>query len=168
MAYRVPVSVAAALAVSLIAPMQAANACWDQNEAAAAKLRDLQSKLMVETLRCKAIGIDVHEAYNGFVRSNRETIQAANATMKAEFVEAGGARATQEYDRFATALANAYGEGLTTTETCAATSSLAHEASAAEGDIQALLALAEKAGSQPALPGQRCPIVFATADSGAR
>ena len=33
--------------------------CWDQTQVAAAKVRDLQSRLMVATLRCSAMGVNV-------------------------------------------------------------------------------------------------------------
>src|SRR3954469_13964992 len=62
----------------------AAMSCWDEHETAAAKIRDLQSRLMVATLRCRAIGIDVLTAYNDFVRVNRSTLQEANGVIKAQ------------------------------------------------------------------------------------
>ena len=71
----------AAVALVQAQPASAAMSCWDQHETAAAKIRDLQSRLMVATLRCRAIGIDVLTAYNDFVRINRSTLQEANGVI---------------------------------------------------------------------------------------
>ena len=40
-------------------PAHAAMSCWNENETAAARVRDLQSRLMVDALRCRAYGIDI-------------------------------------------------------------------------------------------------------------
>jgi len=143
---------------------QAATACWDQQETAAAKVRDLQSRLMVATLRCKAVGIDISTSYNEFVRANRPIIQAANSVIKAQFVEGvGDAAAQSDYDSFMTALANAYGADATSLESCEGTVRFAEEAIAARGEIESLVALDERMGPTPGLPGGECPISFAFA-----
>src|SRR3954453_13962670 len=117
---------AALLCVSM--PAHAVMGCWNPTQVAAAKVRDLQSRLMVATLRCQSLGADVTPAYNRFVRANRETIQGANAVLLAQF--RSGFRSSQgetQYDRFATALANVYGGDSTDAGICAETASLADE-----------------------------------------
>ena len=42
-------------------PAQAGEGCWNPTQVAAAKVRDLQSRLMVATLRCSAMGVNVAE-----------------------------------------------------------------------------------------------------------
>ena len=154
----------AAFAIGFSQPANAALGCWDQNHEAAAKIRDLQSRLMVATLRCRAFGIDVLPQYNDFVRVSRSTIQGANGLIKDQFRAAGGeAQAQQGYDSFTTALANAYGGDATNAEVCAETAATAAEAVAAAGDVGRLLDIADRAGKGPELPGGRCPIVFASA-----
>lgn len=136
-------------------------ACWDERSAAAAKIRDLQSRLMVGTLQCRAVGHDILESYNGFVRANRSSIQAANATIKAQLATDGAATAERRYDAFATALANSYGAAATSDEVCVGLAALADDAAAAAGDIPRLIELADRIDSRPDLPGGRCPISFA-------
>src|SRR5438067_1922942 len=102
----------AAAALLIAAPANAAT-CWKPEGAAAAKLRDLQSRLMVATLRCRAIGADIEASYSNFVRSNRQTIKAANDLLKAQFAT-GDKAGERAYDSFATALANQYGGDPTT------------------------------------------------------
>ena len=152
----------AALTIGLGQPANAAMACWDRKNAAAAKIRDLQSRLMVATMRCQAMGIDVLSAYNAFVTSNRSTIQAANGVIKAQFAAGYGPAAQAEYDSFTTALANAYGGDSTSAEICQETAAVAQEAVATNGDIAQLLDIAERVGVEPVLPGGECPITFAS------
>jgi len=154
----------AALTIGVSQPVQAAMGCWDQNHQAAAQIRDLQSRLMVATLRCRAFGIDVLPQYNDFVRVSRSTIQDANGMIKAQFrAGVGDGLAQQHYDSFTTAMANAYGAEATNAEVCAETAATAAEAAAAAGDVARLLDLAGRTGSGPDLPGGRCPITLAAA-----
>ena len=84
---RVSFMLGAAVALTLggAVPAQAAMSCWNDTEVAAARVRDLQSRLMVDALRCRAFGIDILGAYNEFVRSNRSrrrlTLPGAWPTM---------------------------------------------------------------------------------------
>ena len=160
---RNPISKAAAglagAALLIAAPANAAG-CWKPEGAAAAKLRDLQSRLMVATLRCRAIGADIEASYGNFVRSNRQTIQAANDLLKAQFAT-GDKAGERAYDSFATALANQYGGDATTEELCHGFAAAAEDAAAAGGDLGALLSVADRLGPPPALPGGQCPVSFA-------
>lgn len=151
--------VAAALLIAQ--PAQASMACWGQQPAAAAKVRDLQSRLMVAALRCRAMGIDVLAPYNDFVRQNRGALQAVNGLIHAQFETGYGKEADTYYDRFATGLANHYGGDATTAEICEETAAAAQNAAAAAGDITKLLALADRFGSSPDLPGGACPVTEA-------
>jgi hypothetical protein len=156
----------AAFAIGISQPAEAAMNCWDQTHTAAAKVRDLQSRLMVATMRCRAFGIDVLPQYNDFVRVNRSTIQDANGLIKAQFEAGVGAALGQKsYDSFATALANEYGDDQTSVEICEETAKVASEAIAAQGSVDRLLEIADRLGSAPDLPGGRCPVTFASAAS---
>jgi len=146
-------------ALTFAQPVQAAS-CWNQQEEAAAKIRDLQSRLMVSTLRCRAMGIDVLENYNEFVRANRSTIQAANGVIKAQFTANHGSQGQTQFDRFTTSMANEYGADPTNRSVCADAAAAASEAAAANGDLPRLLAVADRLGSAPKLPGGQCPITL--------
>lgn len=153
---------AAALCATLVVavPAQAAD-CWDGEQAAAARVRDLQSKLMVATMRCHAMGIDISPAYNGFVRANRSRLEAINGTIKARFAGVFGAAAQFHYDKFTTSLANAYGADSTNAEVCGSMTAAAQEAAAIGGDLVRLLDLADRIGVAPDLPGGRCGVTLA-------
>jgi hypothetical protein len=156
---------AAAAMLCTAMPAQAAMGCWNSDQVAAAKVRDLQSRLMVATLRCQAMGADVTEAYNRFVRANRTTIQGANAVLLAQFRSGyGSSQGQTQYDRFATALANIYGADATDHAVCADTAALAEEAAAAAGDIRRLVTIEDRFGFSPELPGGECGYSFASAE----
>lgn len=157
------IGLALATTLAISTPAHAAMSCWNQTQVAAAQVRDLQSRLMVASLRCVAMGVDVTPAYNRFVRATRETLQGANGVIMAQFRAGHGSQAQLHYDRFTTALANAYGAGATTEAICAETAMLADEAAAAGSDIRRLVEIADRLGVAPSLPGGQCGISFASA-----
>ncbi|HEX5181572.1 MAG TPA: hypothetical protein VFW19_00330 [Allosphingosinicella sp.] len=138
-------------------PAEAAMGCWNEQQAAAAKVRDLQSRLMVAALRCRAMGYDVLGAYNDFIRRNRTALQTSNGLIHAQFETGYGKDAETYYDRFETGLANRYGGDATTAEICQDFASAAEEGAAAGGDLGKLLALEDRFGPAPKLPGGACP-----------
>jgi len=146
----------AALAVAGAVPAQAVPSCWSEAAMDAAKVRDLQSRLMVATLRCQGAGFDVTGAYNRFVVANRSTLQGVNAVLMTQFRSGFGDGAQLEYDRYATALANAYGGDRTDRSVCANAARLAEEAAAAAGSVARLVALHSRVGLPPPAPGAAC------------
>lgn len=153
--------IAAGLAVAALTvaqPAQAAMKCWDVDNASAAKVRDLQSRLMVASLRCRVMGIDVLPSYNKFVRVNKVAIQGANDKIKKQFAAGYGVKSAQfHYDKFTTSLANAYGADPTNREICQDTRRLADDAADANGRSDQLVKVADRVGRAPSLPGGTCP-----------
>jgi len=147
---------AAVAAASAFAP--AANAaCWTAEPADAARVRDLQSFLMVETLRCSAIGFNISSHYNAFVRGNRAALGTANDRLKSFFIRSAGPVYGQTaYDRFTTRLANTYGASPTDADTCDHARSVAAEAAQMDNDMEGLMMIADRQGLEPDLPGGLC------------
>ena len=144
-----------ALAIGLAAPAQAS--CWSEADMDAAKVRDLQSRLMVATLRCNAAGVDVTQAYNISSLPTARRCRASTACSLRQFrAGAGDDEAQVQYDRYATALANAYGGDATDRRVCANTARLAEEAAGAEGSVARLVALHSRVGLPPPRPGAAC------------
>lgn len=144
-----------ALALGLAEPAHAS--CWSEADMDAAKVRDLQSRLMVATLRCNAAGVDITPAYNRFVVANRATLQGINGVLMTQFrAGASDGEAQVQYDRYATALANAYGGDATDRRVCANTARLAEEAAGAEGSVARLVTLHSRVGLPPPRPGDAC------------
>ena len=147
----------AAVCAALLVTTPAQSACWSANSASAARVRDLQTFLMVETLRCQVMGFDLTSDYNGFLRNNRTALGSANTSLKSFFIAADGpVFGQQSYDRFTTTLANAYGASRTNAETCQNARDIAREAAMMANDPEGLLMIAERQGLMPRLPGGAC------------
>ena len=144
---------AAAVAICLSSTAPAASgACWTQADVSAAKVRQLQTKLMVAALRCRASGVDILSSYNRFIRAKRSEITAANDRLKAHFRAAHASTGERDYDRYTTALANHYGGARTSENSCAEAEDLAQTADARGS----LIAVAEHDVSSAKLPSGRC------------
>jgi hypothetical protein len=137
---------------SIAAPAAAAG-CWTQAEVAAAKVREMQTKLMVAVLQCRGSGIDMLPSYNRFLSNGRSALRSANEHLKAHFIAKGKIVGQREYDRYTTVLANAYGGGQISLDSCAATSDLVTEAAMAKSD---LTSLAAREVLVPTLPSRPC------------
>ncbi len=106
----------AAAAVSMIAMIssaggaQASNTCWSKTEMVSSQVRELQTKMMVAALQCRAVqGSSILANYNTFVRRFRTDISKHNDVLKKRFVRLFGARGERAFDSYTTQLANSYG-----------------------------------------------------------
>ena len=149
----------AALTLAAISTTSAQAACWSDAAVSAAKVRDLETMLMVSALRCKTSDNAMLMQYNRFVRASRPALAAVNETLRAQFASAGGLNA---YDRYVTAIANRYGagaEGLS----CNDMTSILSAAEAEGGSSTGLARLAGDAGVEPVLVGGPCSKAIAAA-----
>jgi chemotaxis protein histidine kinase CheA len=142
--------------LAMTATAAQASSCWNPVQAAAAKVRNLQSRLMDATLRCQMVGVDISATYNAFIRENRSALQGANTVLRDRLGE-------REFDHFVTELANAADHAATDVDACAAAADAAQSAVEARGSVQTLLALEAQFDSQAELPGGECQIDFAAA-----
>lgn len=150
---------ALAAVVMVATPLTSAQAaCWDANSVNAAKVRDMETMLMVASLRCRLKGDpQMLVSYNEFIRSSRPALTQVNDTLRAHFANEGGLNA---YDRYVTSIANRYGggaEGLT----CEDMSSILAAARAEGGSLAGLTRLATAAKVEPVLNGGRCEVSIA-------
>jgi hypothetical protein len=138
-------SVAFAAVALVSAPVQAS--CWERQEISAGTIRDLQSMLMVATLRCQVMHVDITGDYNVFLQANKSTIQKMNDRLKLHFIKAHGpVEGQRHFDAFATSLANGYGSREGDAEVCSSTASLAREAAMMAGSEEGLALLAQRQG----------------------
>jgi hypothetical protein len=150
----------AAFAVAIAMPATSVQAqCWSEASVTAAKIRDLETMLMVAALRCRGQSNRMLSDYNHFVRQSRTALVRVNDQLRAQFAPTGGLNA---YDRYVTSIANRYGagaEGLT----CQDMASILSAANAEGGSFNGLVRLANDAGVEPVLSGRRCGVTIATA-----
>ena len=154
--------VACAVALACVsAPAMAEEKCWTAKEMTAARIRDLQSVLMVGALQCRATEHNLLADFNQFVVAGRALIVSENDVLKARFVRLQGAKeGNRTYDSFTTALANDH--SATTSrmvDFCGQAQALAVESVAAlalgKAD-EALELIAERLGEHPRGVGAGC------------
>ncbi|CAM3237135.1 S-adenosyl-L-homocysteine hydrolase [Sphingomonas antarctica] len=141
-------------------PAQAA--CWSAEHISAAKVRDLDTMLMVSALRCRRTDVSMMDAYNRFVVQDRKALVKVNDTLRDHYRDAGNSKAQMgAYDTYVTKVANRYGagsEGLS----CAEMRSIVDATAAEAPQVEALIAVAERAGIRPLLDGPACEGPFST------
>jgi hypothetical protein len=93
------------LALGAAAPVSAA--CWEPEEYEAARVRDLQTVLMVSALKCGRADPGMPGAYNKWVGRAKGRLVEGEQKLLAHFVREGD---KSRYDKFTTALANRYSE----------------------------------------------------------
>lgn len=146
--------IALAAAAIVAAPAQAA--CWKADHVAAAKVRDLDTMLMVSALRCRGNGGTMLSRYNKFVVRSRSALVQVNDALRAHFTESvGRVRAVNAYDGYVTKVANRYGAGVNGLS-CNDLSAITDAAISERPTFAALAALAERAGVEPILDGGFC------------
>lgn len=147
----------AALTAALLIPSQVQAACWTENQVTAARVRDMETMLMVSSLRCRLQGADFIASYNQFVREARPALTEVNEVLRGHFVNAVGAdRALNAYDRYVTGIANRHGAG-SSGMSCDDLVNLLNEARGEGNHLARLDRLAIRIGVQPDLQGGRCP-----------
>src|SRR3546814_20151443 len=100
-------------------------------------------------------------AYNRFGVVHRTSIQRHNGVLRARFSRTDGRSAGQRgYDRYATALANAYGATSSDPAACGEMVGLANRAATARAID--LVALAEDHWLEPAMKDVDCPVRLAS------
>jgi hypothetical protein len=153
-------SLVIALAATAIIAAPAQASCWKADQVAAAKVRDLETMLMVSALRCRAQG-NMLARYNKFVVQARPALTQVNDTLRTHFAESvGSGRALNAYDGYVTRIANRYGAGADGLS-CSDLSSITDAAVSERPSFQALAALAERAGVEPLLDGGSCSVSYA-------
>lgn len=85
----------------------ASAACWEAEEYEAARMRDLQTVLMVSALKCGRSIPEMPAAYNRWVGRAKDKLLEGEKKLLAHFVREGD---KARYDKFTTALANRYSE----------------------------------------------------------
>jgi len=138
-------------------------ACWTPAAVDAAKVRDLQSRLMVAALRCQKSKYNLLSDYNHFVRSKKPLLVGGNRLLRSHFAKGKNKKqAMRAYDRYAVSLANQYGAGSGDLSECKGMKKLAQSAANSDPQSSSLVKIATLNALSPALPGGRCGIAIAS------
>lgn len=141
--------------LAALAGGQAQATCWTPSEVAAAKVRDLDTMLMVSALRCRFEAPDIVAKYNAAVQHQRGALDEMNGRIRKHFSAPSANAAAAAYDTYVTHVANRFGAGAGGLS-CAAFASIAEAAAAEEPNADALLSLAERAEMTPDLGEGAC------------
>lgn len=145
-----------ALAVP-VAPAQAA--CWTAEQVSAAKVRDLDTMLMVASLRCRRTHVAVLNSYNDYVVKQRKALVRVNDTLRNHYASGDKKAAMNAYDNYVTKVANRYGAGAEGLG-CDDMQSIVEAMAAEAPQVEALIAVAERAGVNPYLDAPMCERPF--------
>ena len=138
-------------AVSVTAPAHAA-ACWSQADVSAAKVHELQARLLAAAKECQASGVDILASYDKFVAARHAALIAADDRLKAHFLSSGD---DLGYDRYAAALDQAYGTTEASQASCTEAAALVQEVTSARDD---LTTVAAREIDTATLPSSLCPV----------
>jgi hypothetical protein len=145
-------AVIALCTVSIVAPASAG--CWTQTEVAAAKVREMQTRLAIAARQCGAGNIDIVASYNRFLAAKQAALGVADERLRGHFLAAESDEGARAYARYNAALELAYGAATASGDSCAEAAALAKEAASARGD---LVAVAAREVAVATLPSSVCP-----------
>ena len=144
----------------------ASESCWTPKELEAARVRDVQTIMMVGALQCSAQGYNTSFGYDRFVTRHRAELVSYNDTLKHHFMrQAASSAGERDYDGFATKLANSHSiESTDMRNYCARVDSLVRASIAVQGDE--LGSFSATVSERPAGVGEDCGrAVVAAADA---
>lgn len=143
--------------MSAAPPLQASTpGCWTEDAFAAARVREMETMLMVAALRCRTEGGSLLQDYNAFIGQSRPALVEINDRLRLHFTRAvGPIKSLNAYDSFVTSLANRYGAGAAGLN-CGDMESILSAAVAEKGSIDGLIRLAKDADMTPVPLSERC------------
>ncbi len=143
---------------AMITTVPASANCWKAEEIAAAKVRELDTMLMVSALRCRTSSGDFLAHYNRFVVDNRAVLAEDVLRLHAHFMTGGNVnRSLDLYDNFVTKMANHYGAGVDGMR-CEDIESLVTAAESEAGSFDQLVQMADRAAIVPVLDDAACDV----------
>jgi hypothetical protein len=149
---RILANLLASLALAGAVSTPVAAACWEAEEYEAARMRDLQTVLMVSALKCGRADATMPGAYNRWVGRAKENLVAGEQKLLAHFVREGD---KARYDKFTTALANRYSEHAEDSKFCERAKALLDADEKQNGVLEQVALLIN---SKPAGVEEMCPV----------
>lgn len=153
----------AALGVVLMAvSVQPAQACWTNAAQDAAKIKHLNTMLMVTALRCRNTADNFLPDYNQFVVKHNSLIGAQNTALRNHLSATYGARGAEgALDRMSIGYANSYGNGHRAMD-CRQLKNLAAKLASETHGVVTMAAVADVTVVGGSWSGATCPTRMAT------
>ena len=150
---------AACLALAGVDTVRAA--CIDETLTHAARLHEFEMLMMNVSLRCSLMGVDMRPHYEAMVSAHQAQFDGAAQRLQHYFATSGQAETRHGglYDRYATLIANRYGGGNTSLDSCHLFDSVVVEITRAAGDSgRTLGAVAHAMVEHPVLERATCVV----------
>lgn len=151
----------ALVAVVTALSMQPAQACWTDAAQDAAKIKHLNTMLMVTALRCRNTADNFLPQYNRFVEKHNALIGSQNNVLKIHLSKSVGAGGVvNALDKMSIGYANSYGTGHRNMG-CAELKQLAAALSVEHHGAATMAAAADRAVDNQSWSGQTCAVRIA-------
>jgi hypothetical protein len=152
---------AALAAVVAALTVQPAQACWTNASQDAAKIKHLNTMLMVTALRCRNTPDNFLPQYNRFVTKHNALIGSQNNVLKSHLAQTYGAGgAVNALDKMSIGFANSYGNGHKRMG-CRELKQLATDLSTQPHGVATMAAIADQSVDAKSWVGQACPVSIA-------
>lgn len=151
----------ALVAVVAAITVQPAQACWTNASQDAAKIKHLNTMLMVTALRCRNTPDNFLPHYNRFVIKHNALIGSQNNVLKSHLSQTYGAGgAVNALDRMSIGFANSYGNGHKRMG-CKELKQLAADLANQPHGVATMASIADQAVDSKSWVGQACPVSIA-------
>jgi len=151
----------ALVAVVTMMSVQPVHACWSTAAQDAAKIKHLNTMLMVTALRCRNTADNFLPQYNRFVTKHNALIGSQNNVLKTHLSATYGAGgAINALDRMSIGYANSYGNGHRSMD-CRQLKELATKLASESHGVVTMAAAADFAVTGQSWSGQPCPVNIA-------
>ncbi|WP_373474930.1 S-adenosyl-L-homocysteine hydrolase [Sphingorhabdus sp.] len=148
-------------AVGMAICSQPAQACWTNAAQDAAKIKHLNTMLMVTALRCRNTPDNFLPHYNRFVVKHNSLIGSQNTALKGHLAQTYGARGAEgALDRMSIGYANSYGNGHKNMD-CKQLKDLASKLSSESHGVVTMAAAADIVITGQSWSGPACPVRIA-------
>jgi hypothetical protein len=152
---------AALVAVVTAMSVQPAQACWSSAAQDAAKIKHLNTMLMVTALRCRNTADNFLPQYNRFVTKHNALIGSQNNVLKSHLAATYGAGgALNALDRMSIGYANSYGNGHKSMD-CRQLKELSTKLASEPSGVVTMAEVADFAVTGQSWSGQACPVSIA-------
>ena len=127
--------------------------CIDEPVTRAARLHEFETLMMDVSLRCSLMGVAMRPDYEAMVTAHQALFDAAAQRLQSYFATGNGPdnRHGGLYDRYATLIANTYGGGNTSLDSCRVFHSITVELTRAGDNGRTLGAVAQAMIAHPVL-----------------
>jgi hypothetical protein len=133
--------------------------CIDEPVTHAARLHEFATLMMDVSLRCSLLGVAMQPHYEAMISAHQAQFDAAVQRLQSFFATGGGPDNQHGglYDRYATMIANRYGGGNTSLDSCRVFDAITVEVTRAGDNGRTLGAVAQAMIAHPVLERATCP-----------